>query len=58
MSIAAQNNTGQDPIIFVKEDILMHYYLFTIKLSSVDGFALPPGHTHESLGLSKGDDKK
>ena len=58
VSIAAQNNNGQDLIIFVQEDILMHYYLFTIKMSSVDGFALPPGHTHESLGLSKADDKK
>eukprot|EP00579_Thalassiosira_antarctica_P008086 CAMPEP_0201891490 /NCGR_PEP_ID=MMETSP0902-20130614/34545_1 /ASSEMBLY_ACC=CAM_ASM_000551 /TAXON_ID=420261 /ORGANISM="Thalassiosira antarctica, Strain CCMP982" /LENGTH=78 /DNA_ID=CAMNT_0048422705 /DNA_START=101 /DNA_END=337 /DNA_ORIENTATION=- len=25
---------------------------------AVDGFALPPGHTHESLGLSKDDEKK
>jgi len=30
----------------------------TQNMGSVDGFALPEGHTHESLGLSNEDEKK
>ncbi len=33
--------------------LLLHTRIFIFYLvTSVDGFALPPGHTHESLGLS------